>query len=99
MGRDGIWGWGAWEIAARWSVIDLRNPARLDGHYYDSATNTFTTTNKAGNGVLNDTTLGLTWYLNTHTKVQLNWIHAMLQNSQRGFSDADLFVSRVHVDF
>jgi phosphate-selective porin OprO/OprP len=97
--RDGIKGWGAWEVAARWSVIDLRNPDDLDGHYYDSATNTFTGTSKAGNGVLNDSTIGLTWFLNVHTKVQFNWIHAMLDNSAKGFSTADLFVTRVQVDF
>ncbi|WP_010583297.1 OprO/OprP family phosphate-selective porin [Schlesneria paludicola] len=96
---DGIRGWGAWGVAARWSFVDLTNPSKLDGHYYDSATNTFTGTSKAGNGVLNDLTLGLTWYLNMHTKVQFNWIHAMLDNSAKGSSTADLFVSRVQVDF
>ena len=96
---DGIRGWGAWGVAARWSFVDLTNPAKLDGHYYDSATNTFTGTSKAGNGILNDLTLGLTWYLNMHTKVQFNWIHAMLDNSAKGSSTADLFVSRVQVDF
>lgn len=96
---DGVRGWGAWSVAARWSVVDLRNPDKLDGHYYNSATNSFNTTNKAGNGVLNDSTLGLTWYLNQHTKVQFNWIHAMLNNTAKGFSTADLFVSRVQVDF
>lgn len=100
--RDGIRGWGAWEVAARYSIIDLTNPAALSGHYYNSATNSFTgsaTSGAAGNGVLQDTTLGLTWFLNVHTKVQGNWIHAMLDNTARGFSDADLFVSRVQVDF
>ena len=96
---DGIRGWGAWGVAARWSVVDLTNPAKLDGHYYDSASNKFTGTSKAGNGVLNDATLGLTWHLNAHTKVQFNWIHAMLDNKAKGFSTADLFVSRVQVDF
>lgn len=96
---DGVRGWGAWAVAARWSVVDLRNPDKLDGHYYNSLTNSFNTTNKAGNGVLNDSTLGLTWYLNQHTKVQFNWIHAMLNNTAKGFSTADLFVSRVQVDF
>lgn len=96
---DGVRGWGAWALAARWSVVDLRNPDKLDGHYYNSVTNSFNTTNKAGNGVLNDSTLGLTWYLNQHTKVQFNWIHAMLNNTAKGFSTADLFVSRVQVDF
>src|SRR5205823_5949683 len=95
--RDGICGWGAWEIAARWSFVDLRNPASLDGHYYSSSSNTFTATSKAGNGLLNDATLGVTWFLNQHTKLQANWIHAMLDNTAKGFSSADLFVSRVQV--
>ncbi len=95
----GICGWGAWEVAFRWSYVDLRNPDKLDGHYYNSTTNTFTGTSKAGNGLLNDTTLGLTWFLNAYTKVQFNWIHAMLDNDAKGFSTADLFVSRVQVDY
>ena len=97
--QDGVRGWGAWAINARWSVVDLRNPDKLDGHYYSNATNTFTATSKAGNGILNDSTVGLTWFLNSHTKVQFNWIHAMLQNTAKGFSTADLFVSRIQVDF
>ena len=96
---DGIRGWGSWEVAARWSVVDLTNPSKLDGHYYNSATNSFTGTSKAGNGVLNDSTLALTWMLNAHTKLQFNWIHAMLNNTAKGFSTADLFVSRIQVDF
>lgn len=90
--KDGVAGWGAWEVAARWSIIDLRNPADLAPYYLNN-------TNASGNGVLQDTTLGLTWFLNVHTKLQVNWIHAMLDNSARGFSDADLFVARAQVDF
>lgn len=97
--RDGICGWGAWQISGRWSFVDLRNPDRLNGHYYNSATNTFTGTANSGNGILNDSTLGLTWFLNAHAKVQFNWIHAFLNNSFTGNSNADLFVSRVQVDF
>lgn len=89
---DGIRGWGAWSVNARWSVVDLTNPAKLDGHYVAGTT-------KAGNGVLNDVTLGMNWYLNAHTKVQFNWIHAMLDNTAKGSSTAELFVSRVQVDF
>jgi phosphate-selective porin OprO/OprP len=96
---DGIRGWGAWSVCARYSFVDLKNPGKLDGHYYDSATNSFTTTGNAGNGVLNDVTLGVNWYVNQHTKVQFNWIHAMLDNTAKGFSTAELFVSRVQVDF
>ena len=97
--RDGIAGWGAVQIGGRLSYVDLRNPASLDGHYYNSTTNTFTGTSKAGNGTLTDSTLGVTWFLNAHTKVQFNWIHAFLDNKVTGFSNADLFVSRVQVDF
>jgi phosphate-selective porin OprO/OprP len=88
----GIVGWGAWEIAARWSYVDLRNPASLDGHYLAGTSST-------GNGTLNDSTVGATWFLNANTKIQFNWIHAMLENKVKGFSDADLFVSRLQMSF
>jgi phosphate-selective porin OprO/OprP len=97
--KMGIVGLGAWEIAGRLSYVELRNPSSLNGHYYNSATNTFNTTSKAGNGTLTDTTLGVTWFINAHTKFQFNWIHAFLNNSGVGFSQADLFVTRVQVDF
>lgn len=59
----------------------------------------FNGTSKAGNGTLTDTTLGMTWFLNAHTKWKFNWIHAFLNNTAKGFSQADLFVTRVQVDF
>ena len=97
--NKGIVGWGAWEIAARLSYVELRNPSSLDGHYYNSTTNKFDTTNKAGNGTLTDSTLGVTWFMTAHSKLQFNWIHAFLNNSAKGFSSADLFVMRAQVDF
>ncbi len=88
----GIQSWGAWEVAYRWSYVDLRNPASLNGHYLAG-------TSGAGAGLLNDSTLGLTWFMNENLKIQVNWIHAMLQNTAKGFSDADLYVTRVQVSF
>jgi phosphate-selective porin OprO/OprP len=96
---DGIRGWGAWSLVTRWSAVDLTNPSKLNGHYYNSVTNTFTGTSNSGNGVLNDVTVGVNWYLNQHTKFQVNWIHAMLDNTQKGNSTAELYVSRIQVDF
>ncbi|HEY3968576.1 MAG TPA: porin [Planctomycetaceae bacterium] len=99
MGDIGI---GAWELAGRLSYVDLRDPNKLNGHYYSSATNLFNASSKTGAvgaGTLTDTTLGLTWFLNSHAKFQFNWIHAFLNNSGKGFSQADLFVTRVQVDF
>ncbi|HVU87327.1 MAG TPA: porin [Pirellulales bacterium] len=89
----GIKGWGSWEIAARLSYVEMRNPSSLTAADYISGTNA------TGNGTLTDVTVGLTWLLNYHTKLQFNWIHAMLNNRQMGFSVADNSVSRIQVDF
>ena len=108
FGRDktGEMGLGAWEIAGRASYVELRNPNSLSGHYYDSTTNLYNapaSKGAVGNGTLTDTTLGLTWFLNAHAKFQFNWIHAFLNNSSpvkpHGFSQADMFVTRMQVDF
>ena len=99
MGDIGL---GAWELAGRVSWVDLRDPSKLNGHFYNSATNLFNASSKVGAvgaGTLTDTTLGATWFLNKHTKFQFNWIHAFLNNSAHGFSQADLFVTRLQVDF
>lgn len=96
MGDIGL---GAFEVCTRLSYVELRNPDSLNGHYYNSATNLFNTTSKAGNGTLTDLTIGMTWFLNKHSKFQFDWIHAFLNNSAKGFSQADLFVTRVQVDF
>jgi phosphate-selective porin OprO and OprP len=99
MGDIGL---GAWELAGRVSWVDLRDPNKLNGHFYNPATNLFNAPSKVGAvgaGTLTDTTLGMTWFLNKHTKFQFNWIHAFLNNSAKGFSQADLFVTRLQVDF
>ncbi len=88
----GIVGWGAWEVAFRWSYVDLRNPANLTPFYLSG-------TNAAGNGLLNDSTVGMSWFMNENLKMQFNWIHAMLDNTAKGFSTADLFVTRMQVSF
>ena len=98
LGRNGIRGWGAFEVAGRLSYVDLRNPSSLNGHYLSG-------TNNSGNGTLTDTTFGGTWFLNAHSKVQIDWIHAFLQNTStvantvHGFSQANFLVSRFQVDF
>jgi len=79
-------GAGAWEVAARWSYIDLNDGNIQGGH-------------------LNDITLGLNWYLNGHTKFQLNYIHAFLGSSPStaatrvNNSNADIVALRAQVDF
>ena len=96
--RRGIAGWGAFEVAGRLSYVNLQNPTSLNGHYLSS-------TNSSGNGTLTDSTLGITWWLNAHTKLQSNWIHAWLNNTStvpgtvHGYSMADFLVSRLQIDF
>lgn len=48
---------------------------------------------------LTDTTLGLNWYINDHTKFQLNWIHAELNDPVRGDSSANTLAMRGQIDF
>jgi phosphate-selective porin len=62
-------------------------------------TNTYTANGGNGNGTLNDLTLGVTWFLNQHAKLQFNMIHAMLDNVVTGNSTANLFVTRAQVDW
>jgi phosphate-selective porin OprO/OprP len=56
-GRNGLcFGPGAWEIAARYSYLDL-NDGDVQG------------------GILESETVGINWYLNTHLKIQFDYLH------------------------
>ncbi|MFT3728187.1 MAG: porin [Terricaulis sp.] len=59
--------WGAFELAARWSTLDL-----------NSEENTFHGTTFVGvrGGEETNTTLGLNWYWNPYFRMMLNWVHA-----------------------
>ncbi|NQV26422.1 MAG: porin [Rhodopirellula sp.] len=48
---------------------------------------------------LNDITFGMNWYVNAHTKFQLNYIHAYLDDPTLGNSNADIFALRAQIDF
>lgn len=54
-------GWGAWEVAARYSYLDLGDKNLT----------------AASSGELQDVTIGLNWYLNPNVRVMWNYIHAM----------------------
>jgi phosphate-selective porin OprO/OprP len=73
-------GLGAWEVAARWSWIDL-NDDTVQG------------------GQLTDLTAGLNWYMNAYAKVQLNYIHAFLDNPTFGDSETGIYAARMQMDF
>jgi phosphate-selective porin OprO/OprP len=54
------WGIGAWEVAARYSYINLNDGSGL---------------NRIQGGVMNGWTLGLNWYLNSNVKFQFDWVY------------------------
>lgn len=83
-GDSDEWGWGGWELAARFSYIDL---------------NTKTDAGVTSGGRLKDMTFGLNWYLNSFSKIQFNYIRAFLDNPTHGASTADIFGLRAQVDF
>jgi phosphate-selective porin OprO/OprP len=89
IGRHcGICGWGAWELTARWSYVNLFDPAVTPDPLAPGRP-----------GRLHDTTLGVNWHWNRHAKVQFNWIHAFLDNAALGDSDTDIYATRFQIDF
>jgi phosphate-selective porin OprO/OprP len=85
-------GWGAWEVAVRYSYIDMNNA--------------FTSTlplpgggAPAFGGLLSDITLGVNWYLNQYAKFQFNYIDARLNREPVGFSETGIVAMRAQLDF
>lgn len=58
-------GWGAWELAARYSVGDLTDQTVVD---------------PIRGGVQRNITLGLNWYLNPYAKIQFNWVNGKIDS-------------------
>jgi phosphate-selective porin OprO/OprP len=92
--RKGICGWGAWEVAARWSYLDLQSD-RIKASNYVAGTvlgspqtqtingTVFGVGPSASNpnpGILNEATLALNWYWNQFTRVQFNIIFCDLSS-------------------
>ena len=70
-------GWGAWELVARYSEINLDNDTFKDaaGRYAaegSANTNAFADLTKSAKSA-ETWTLGLNWYLNNNAKVSLNY--------------------------
>ncbi|HVK16271.1 MAG TPA: porin [Fimbriiglobus sp.] len=80
-------GYGAWEVAFRWSYIDL------------NGTNGTINGEPAPGRSMNVLTLGLNWYLVNNAKFQFNYIHPILDDPTLGTSNADYFAVRCQIDF
>ncbi len=81
-------GWGAWEVALRYSYLDLDDSYdRLGG---SNAT--------ATRGELNDVTVGINWYLNPNARIQWNYVRSCPDRSNADGA-ADIFMMRFQFDF
>ncbi len=84
-------GWGAWEIAGRFSTVDLNDQ--------------LATANGVAGGRQTVYTLGLNWYANRNVRLMLNYLHGTIgkQISPTNFGDAgakfDALAMRTQVAF
>lgn len=88
-------GWGAWEVAGRWSYLDLRNIGVVTpvgaGAGNAASPNT---------GVLNEGTLALNWWWNNFTRVQFNYIYTdMASNIGLGYQQMSTVAARYQIEF
>lgn len=92
----GACGWGAWELAGRWSYIDLRDTPNVPG--VPPVVGAYSAT------YLTDLTLGLNWYWNPYAKMQFNYIHAFQNIKDNGAgvaanTNTNIFGVRTQFDF
>jgi len=106
----GFGGWGAWQIAARWSYVDLNCGNLLPQN--QQITSNGSNPQNPNYGSVNETTIGLNWWWNRYTRVQFNWIHSMpvyrnnvpLAGSPtapvfNGFAPFDVYGMRFQIEF
>lgn len=97
LGRSGMrmGGWGAWEVAFRWSYLNLNasiNPANaLPGPAGPPPS--------PNPGVLNESTVALNWWWNQYTRAQFNWIHSMAAYAAGNTGIMDIFAMRFQIEF
>lgn len=97
-GRRGrIRGWGAWELAARWTWVDLSGTNIRPSNILPSPPDSPPPSPNAG--VLNETTVGVNWWWNRFTRVQFNWIHSMPNYIGYGSAPFDIYGTRFQIEF
>lgn len=80
-------GWGAWEVAARLSYLDLNDKDLV------------VTADPNRAGTLTDFTAGINWFLNPNAKLVFNYVHAVPDTPAFPKSQTDIFGVRAQMDF
>jgi phosphate-selective porin OprO/OprP len=85
-------GWGAWELAARWSYLDLTAARGIGTPDDDEILNP---------GLANNMTLGVNWYWNPYTRLMFNYIKSWGSVPIAGDDDTetDILSIRWQIDF
>lgn len=87
-------GWGAWEVAARYSYLNLWDIGGLG-----------TPSSASPQGKESNFTTALNWYLNTHVRGELDWTHVFAINAPTNFKpnfnglNADIVELRMQLVF
>ena len=81
-------GKGAWEVAYRYSTVDLNDDAIVGPPVTHPG------------GEVENHTFGVNWYLTPYTRVMLNYINSRTRDHNRpGVGDVDILMTRFQVDF
>lgn len=97
MGRKKrIGGWGAWELAFRWSYLDLSSTAIRQENYLPALVGPPPSPNP---GILNEGTVALNWYWNANARVQFNYIRGLVNSNLYPNYAQDVFATRFQIEF
>ncbi len=92
--KGAVCGWGAWELAAGYSWVDLEDGNDIVATVPANATN-------RRRGFNHDVILGMNWYLNPWSRVTINYEHEIVDFVDDGVPDsnANIFGVRWQVDW
>jgi phosphate-selective porin OprO/OprP len=95
LGRDQWFcGWGAWEIAARYSYVNLAST-----NVVNPVVNNINLPHTPNAGIVNDATLALNWWWNQYTRVQFNYINVSQNPNVGATGITNIYAARFQFEF
>jgi phosphate-selective porin OprO/OprP len=97
LGRDQWFcGFGAWEVAARFSYINLASTNILPANQLSAAAGPPPSPNP---GIVNDTTLALNWWWSQYIRVQFNYIYCATNPNLAASGATNICAARFQFEF